>query len=268
MLNQPSQLNQLISTLGGIGLLLLIFLGSLALVAGLAYLGLLWWKNRNRERYALDFVTLLIRVPRDSETKIDAAEQMFAGLYSLKKTGFGADWFGTEDFFALEIVGLKEEICFYVSCPRKIRDLVEKQINGAYPTAEMKEVEEVNIFSEKGKVAFASLSLEKGSHYPIKTFKDLPTDGLSLLTSGLAKMDYGEGAIIQLLLQPIGASWKKKARDFISKEKKREADPTLMILKKWKLLVPRQKKTPSKLPSELLSLLPMTTWQNRTLITL
>jgi hypothetical protein len=225
MLNQPSQLNQLISTLGGIGLLLLIFLGSLALVAGLAYLGLLWWKNRNRERYALDFVTLLIRVPRDSETKIDAAEQMFAGLYSLKKTGFGADWFGTEDFFALEIVGLKEEICFYVSCPRKIRDLVEKQINGAYPTAEMKEVEEVNIFSEKGKVAFASLSLEKGSHYPIKTFKDLPTDGLSLLTSGLAKMDYGEGAIIQLLLQPIGASWKKKARDFISKEKKREADP-------------------------------------------
>jgi hypothetical protein len=33
--------------------------------------------------------------------------------------------------------------------PQKIRDLVEKQVNGAYPTAEIKEVDEVNIFNEK-----------------------------------------------------------------------------------------------------------------------
>ncbi len=225
MLNNGSQLNQLMATAGGIGMALAIVLGCLLFVAGLACLFVFWWKHRNRETYALDFVTLLIRVPRDSETKIDAAEQMFAGLYSLKKTGFGSDWFGVEDFFSFEIVALKEEIGFYVSCPRKIRDLVEKQINGAYPTAEMKEVDDINIFSEKGKVAFASLALENAQHFPIKTFKDLPTDGLSLLTSGLAKMDYGEGAIIQLLLQPMHSGWKKKARDFISSEKKREADP-------------------------------------------
>ena len=42
-------------------------------------------KHRHRERYALDFVTLVIRVPKDNEIKIDAAEQMFASLYSIKK---------------------------------------------------------------------------------------------------------------------------------------------------------------------------------------
>jgi hypothetical protein len=220
-----SQLDGLVAQLTALGIGLVVIVVSISVCTLFAFLIVQWWKHRNRESYALDFVTLMIRVPRDSETKIDAAEQMFAGLYSLKKVGFGSDWFATEDFFAFEIVALKEEIAIYVSCPKKIRDLVEKQINGAYPTAEMKEVEEVNIFSEKGKVAFASLNLESSSHFPIKTYKDLPTDGLSLVTSALAKMDYGEGAIVQMLLQPLGNGWKKKARGYISTEKKREADP-------------------------------------------
>lgn len=203
----------------------LMFLGLLAGLVLLAFLFFQWWKHRDREKYALDFVTLLVKVPRDSETKIDAAEQMFAGLYSLKKSGILDNWLANEDYFAFEIVGLKEEIAFHVSCPRKIRDLVEKQINGAYPSAEMHEVEEVNIFSEKGKVAFAALELDRAQHFPIKTYKDLPTDGLSLVTSGLAKMEYGEGAIVQFLIQPAGQGWKKKARSYITTEKKREADP-------------------------------------------
>ena len=44
-------------------------------------------KNAKRERYALDFVTLLVKLPKANEIKIDAAEQMFTGLYSLKKGG-------------------------------------------------------------------------------------------------------------------------------------------------------------------------------------
>lgn len=183
-----------------------------------------WFKHRNKESNALDFVTLLIRVPKDNETKIDAAEQMFSGLYSLKKTGFFA-FLKAEDVFSLEIVALEEDIAFYLNCPQRIRDLVEKQIHGAYPNAEIKEVDEVNIFSKKGKVAFSSLKLDKASYYPLKTYKDLPTDGLSLITSALSKMGPGEGAIVQILLQPEGNRWKKQGRSFIASQKKREADP-------------------------------------------
>ncbi len=211
------------SAVGLISSFILIVLSS-AIILVFLYMLFQWWKHRNREAYSLDFVTLLVRLPKENEIKIDAAEQMFAGLYSLKKHGFWA-WTKVEDIFSFEIVALKEEIAFYVNCPKRIRDLVEKQIHGAYPNADIKETDEVNIFSEKGRVSFASLTLEKASYYPLKNYKDLPTDGLSLLTSALSKMSEGEGAIVQLLLQPTGKRWQNQARSYIQREKKREADP-------------------------------------------
>ncbi len=183
-----------------------------------------WFKHRNREKVALEFVTLLVRVPKDNETKIDAAEQLFASLYSLKKNGFFS-WAQAEDLFSFELVALQEEISFYMNCPKRIRDLVEKQIHGAYPNADIKETDEVNIFSKKGKVAFTSIKLEKSTFLPIKMYKDLPTDGLSLLTSALSKMGPGEGAIVQILLQPESRSWQNRGRSYISAQKKRESDP-------------------------------------------
>lgn len=203
---------------------ILTFVVALSLIAGIVYLLFKWYKNRHREAYSLDFVTLLVKLPRDNEIKIDAAEQLFAGLHSLKKIGMFS-WTKAEDVFAIEIVALKEEISFYVSCSKKIRDLVEKQIHGAYPNADIKEADEINIFSEKGRVEFASIKLNKGNHYPIKTYKDLPTDGLSLITSAMSKMSQGQGAILQILLQPEGERWKTRGRKIIANEKKREADP-------------------------------------------
>nr|MDQ3008371.1 type IV secretion system DNA-binding domain-containing protein [bacterium] len=167
---------------------------------------------------------LLVRLPRDNEIKIDAAEQMFAGLYSLKKNGFWS-WLKTEDIFSFEIVAVKESIVFHISCPRDLRDLVEKQVNGAYPSADIKEVDEVNIFNEKGRVQFTAVKLQKATYFPIKTYKDLPTDGLSLITSALSKLGDGEGAIIQFLLQPDNRRWQSTARSYIQNQKKKEADP-------------------------------------------
>jgi hypothetical protein len=196
----------------------------LALLVIFIYMVFQWFKYRNRENYALDFVTLLVRLPRENEIKIDAAEQMFASLYSVKREGF-FHWLKPEDLFAFEIVALREDISFYISVPRRIRDMVEKQVNGAYPGAEIKEVDEVNIFSEKGRVAFAGLTLEKANYFPLKTYKELATDGLSLITSALSKMGEGEGAMVQILLQPENRNWQSKGYSYMQSEKKREADP-------------------------------------------
>jgi hypothetical protein len=203
-------------------LLLIIILGVALFFLG--YLFFQWLKHRRRENYSLDFVTLLVRLPKDNEIKIDAAEQMFAGLHSLKKSGMFS-FLKPEELISFEIVGLKEEIAFYVSCSKKIRDLVEKQIHGAYPFADIKEQDEVNIFNEKGRVAFNFLKLKEATYLPLKTYKDLPTDGLSLITSAFSKMSEGEGAILQILIHPTGSRWQKKGKSFIKNEKKREADP-------------------------------------------
>lgn len=181
-------------------------------------------KNQRRESYVLNFVTLLVKLPKSNEIKIDAAEQMFAGLYSLKKEGFFS-FLKPEDTISFEIVGMKEDIAFYVTCHKAIRDFVEKQINGAYPSASITEMDEVNIFNEKGRVAFTPIKLAKADFYPIKTYKDLPTDGLSLITSAMSKMGDGEGATLQMLLRPESSRWQNKGQKHNQKEKKRESDP-------------------------------------------
>ncbi len=204
--------------------LALIFLLALVGLFLLTYAFILWWRHREREARSLDFVLLQVAVPFDNEIKIDAAEQMFASLFSIKKGGW-LKFLRLQPHISFEIVAKHEDIRFYVSVPRKLQDLVEKQINSAYPDAEILEVPEYNIFSEKGRVAFAELEAKKSVWAPIKCYKDLPTDPLSGITTALAKMGPEEGAAIQIMISPADSSWQAKGRAYISGVKKAEADP-------------------------------------------
>lgn len=198
-------------------------LGFLGLFA-LGYAFLLWFRNRRREEYSLSFVTLEVALPKDNEIKIDAAEQMFASLYSVKNE----EWYSfllSEHAISFEIVGRREDIRFYVSTPAEIMELVEKQIHGAYPGAEIKKVDEPTIFTEEGKVAYASLVKKQASYYPVQSFRDLPTDPLSSITSFLAKLREGEGAMLQIVVSPATHKWASTGQGFISNSKKKEADP-------------------------------------------
>ena len=195
-----------------------LFLGVLRYVAFVAF------KHRGREKRSLDSVLLEVAVPRDNEIKIDAAEQMFAALFSIRKGGFWQK-FKIQDTISFEIVARNEDIRFYVWCPKRLQDLIEKQIHGAFPDAQINLVPEHNIFSENGKVAYASLQLRAPAFYPIKTFKDLPTDPLSSLTSSLAKMGVDEGAAVQIIISPEDNIWKSAGKYYLSKTKKDESDP-------------------------------------------
>lgn len=205
--------------------LMLVLLGLLgALGALFGYLGFVFFRHRNREERSLDSVLLQVAVPRDNEVKIDAAEQLFASLYSIKKGGW-KQGFDVQDTISFEIVARREEIRFYVWCPRRLQDLVEKQINGAYTDAEIIQVPEYNIFTTDAKVAYASLQLRAPSFNPIKIFKDLATDPLSSVTSSLAKMQEVEGVAIQVIISPSDNEWRKLGKAYLSRTKKDEADP-------------------------------------------
>ena len=190
----------------------------------LMYVAFLLWKYRDREERSLDYVLLQMAVPRENEIKIDAAEQLFASLYGIHKSGFWS-FLKPQPHLSFEIVAKQEDIRFYAAVPRKLMDLVEKQIHGAYPGADIKEVDEYSIFSETGQVAFAALRLKNFAYMPIRIFRDLPTDPLSSLTSVLAKMGEGEGAVVQVLIQPAESKWRSLGRSYISKVKKDEANP-------------------------------------------
>ena len=80
-------------------------------------------------------------------------------------------------------------------------------------------------FSENGKVSFTALTPKNSDYLPIRVYRDLPVDPLSSITSVLAKMDEGEGAVIQILVQPTNSKWASLGRSFIAKTKKNEANP-------------------------------------------
>ena len=188
------------------------------------YLIVLYFRIKKREQISLEMVTLEVKLPKDNEIKIDAAEQMFASFSSLKKSGF-LSFLEVDDVLAFEIVGKQADIRFYVSAPSRLIDLVEKNIYGFYPQADIQRVEEPNIFSEEGKVAFAGLVLKDIPYYPIKVYKELPTDPLAAITSALSKMGEKEGAMVQILVRPASGKVKKMGKSYVASTKKQEADP-------------------------------------------
>lgn len=196
---------------------------------GLFHLAIILHKITRREELALDMVVLRVRMPKDNEIKIDAAEQFFTSLYSLKNSyDYFASFFDfihLEDVLAFEIVAKYGAIDFYIHVPLRLKDLIEKQIYANYPNADITVVEEPNIFTQDGKVAYGALIQKESAYYPIRTYKELPNDSISAITSALSKMSENEGAIVQFLIRPSASHWKKAGKGFVSSTRKQETNP-------------------------------------------
>ncbi|MBI5358675.1 TraM recognition domain-containing protein [Candidatus Amesbacteria bacterium] len=203
------------------GVFLLLFFG--------LYIAIALYRHRDREKSSLAMVCLQVAVPRDNEIKTDAMEQVFNSLSAIKKGGLGPfGWFSflqSQPHISFEIVASKEDIRFYIVVPAKLRDLVEKQIHGSYPGAEIKVVEEPNIFTEEGIVEYKWLVMKGVPYKPLQVYKNLAVDPMAALTSSLAKMGEGEGAHIQIIIAPADGKWKSQGRSWIGKTKKSESDP-------------------------------------------
>lgn len=195
-----------------------------ACVGGFFAFGM-WKKSRARHSKAIDSTLLEISLPRDNEIKIDSAEQMFSSFISLSKVKGWFAWMKVPQSISFEIVAKQGDIRFYIGVPKKLQDMVEKQIHGAYPDAHIREVEEYDLFDHGEKVAFAGLALDKEPFKPIRTYKELAVDPLSTIASTLGKMQEGEAAVIQIIITPADKSWASAGRAFISGVKKAEANP-------------------------------------------
>ena len=101
-------------------------------LVALGYVVFIFFKNRKREEVSIDSVLLQVAVPRNNEFKIDVMDQLIAGIYSIKKGGWKQK-FDIQPTVSFEIVAKQEDVRFYVWAPKKIKDLVEKQIHGSYP---------------------------------------------------------------------------------------------------------------------------------------
>ena len=206
-------------------LYLVLFIGiSFLLTVTTAGAIILFIRYKKREKMAVESVSLDVLLPKENEIKIDAAEQLFSSLSWLKKSGKFA-LLDVDDVLGFELIAQHASIKFVVTTPKKLQDLVEKQIYAYYPTADIRVIDEPNIFTEKGKVAYTALKMKHANYYPIKTYRELGTDSISSMTSAMSKMGEGEGAVMQILIRGADSSWKKSGKGYIAKTKKDESTP-------------------------------------------
>jgi hypothetical protein len=183
-------------------------------------------KTASWERLSLETKIFEVRLPQNNETEISAADQLYSGLSGIAgKMNRWKRWFSARNFVSFEIIAFPENIRFYVVTPKKLASLVEKQINAAYPDAEVTPAQNYNIFPETGKVAFASMKLKEDSYKPIRTYEDLNTDSMSVMTSSMSKLSKGEAVALQIVITPAGTDWRSDGKKYVSKVRDNNSDP-------------------------------------------
>jgi hypothetical protein len=199
------------------------------LLLALILLALVYVKIRIRDlgqiNRSLNMTVLQISVSRkvekqsqDSDRKsqeefISVMEQLFASLSSireemLKKLIYGPFYLSFEIATPVD----SKEIFFYVSVPRKFQSIIEKQIYSFYQDAEIKKIDDYNIFVPNGGFAASYMSLSRKHIFPVKTYKQLETDPLLSITSALSKIPIGKGAALQVIVKPAGNTWKDESK--------------------------------------------------------
>lgn len=145
-------------------------------------------------------------------------------MHFFEKKPFGGIFSG-QQVVSFEILALKDKIKFYVVCSKKVADLVEKQILGAYPTAEVLPSKDYNIFPEKGYVEYSELRLAKESYFPIVLFDKLNADPMNIITSTLAKVGDEEGIALQFLITPASDKWRNTGQSVLKNIEQAQKDP-------------------------------------------
>lgn len=182
---------------------------------------------KNYER-GLKMVTFMIHLPppsddievggRDArdvtEETISKAQVLYNILSSTaNKEGFKSKLYG-QRHIGLEIVAKKGTVRFYVAVPVVLSSVVEQAVVGAYPSAQIEEVEDHNMFSPVGKISGTiggELELKENYAHPIATFQDSKRDTMQSLLNAFTNLSNEDGAAVQVLIRPANASWTKSA---------------------------------------------------------
>lgn len=166
--------------------------------------------------------TLLLKLPRNTEVTPEAAQNFLAALTQINSVSFLQKLTGIKPQpLALEIALINQQIQFQITCDSAIAPFVETQIQSNYPLVIVEKTNDPILAAQK--LSAISLSLRKGSYYPIAVFtgfKDV--DPLASVLSVLSKASPDEIALVQYALEAAGSSWQAKGASYAEKGTKNE----------------------------------------------
>lgn len=186
---------------------------------------------REREMTEEKNAVLELKIPRALEKGPEAMEQILLAMHGMigAPSDWNKIWIDGEAmlWFSLEMVSIGGEVHFFVRIPRKIRNLVEAVILSSYSDIEVVEVRDyisvipettADLYAEEKDIWGTEIKLGKDSLYPIRTYatfgasggSSMALDPVSSFLEILGKLQIGEFAGVQIILQPAAKDWGKK----------------------------------------------------------
>src|SRR3989344_8879789 len=156
---------------------------------------------------------LQIRNPKDDETPIEAATQIFASVLPYPYISLFKRLYIKPKVYALEIYLLGQTIYFYATTPKENETLIQSLITSSFPKSAVKKTTDpMDIIFKSKHISAAEVILNSYHYLPIKTyfdFKDI--DPLSSLIGFLSRQDPNIRLAIQILVTPASYAWQDQA---------------------------------------------------------
>ena len=154
-----------------------------------------------------------IRNPKDSETPIEAATQIFASLLPYPYVPLWKRPILKPRKFSFEIYLLSQTIYFYITTPSSADTLVQSLLTSSYPQSLLKKTKDpLDMVLNSKSISEGELVLNSYVYFPIKTYGDFEDiDPLSALVGYLSKQPADLKAGIQILVEPARFAWQDRA---------------------------------------------------------
>lgn len=160
-----------------------------------------------------EFAHLLVRNPKDDETPIEAATQIFASCLSHSHIPMWKRAWVKPHQYSFEIFLINQTVHFYVTTDKGQETFVESLINASFPTSSVTKTEDPmpQVFDSKS-VGVGQLVLDNEFYLPTKTYADFKDiDTLGALIGYLAKQPANIKMAIQILISTASFDWQAQA---------------------------------------------------------
>lgn len=169
---------------------------------------------------------LQIRNPKDDETPIEAASQIFSSILSNDHVGFWDQFFKNPPTVSFELFLLNQTLYFYSTVPKEMDSFVSSILASTYPSSAInRTTDPIDILFKAKHISIGEVTLANSYYYPFKTYSEFANvDPLAPLIGFLAKVDPNIKVGIQIVIAPASFPWQANAMA-LTQPKEPKKDP-------------------------------------------
>ncbi|MFH0979509.1 MAG: type IV secretory system conjugative DNA transfer family protein, partial [Candidatus Roizmanbacteria bacterium] len=151
---------------------------------------------------------LQIRNPKDDETPIESATQIFASLLP-SCIPLWKRWYLHPKTYAFEIYLIAQTLYFYVTAPKTTETFIQSLVSSSFPTSTTKKTgDPMDLIFKSKKLVVGEVALNSYSYLPTKTYFDFKdVDPLSALLGFLSKQPAHLKMAVQIAITPAYFPW-------------------------------------------------------------